>query len=210
MAGENSPDPEPTAVPPAYDDHAPQPGQPAFDAGGAEYPGVLPPPVEYPQRPRRRWPAVAIATVAALAVVGAAAFFAVVDRRGDGGGERLTPDNARAAIQHYLDALQDADIDAITRNMLCGIYDEAKDRRADEQLAKLSSDAYRKQFESARVVSVDKIVYSSPRTGQVLFTMAVVPFDGADEEEVQAVAQLLSQDGEVLVCSYLLRPAGQF
>ena len=81
-------------------------------------------------------------------------------------------------------------------------------------LADLSSDAFRKQFASAEVTSIDKMVFSSPNQAQVLFSMRVSPAGSRKqpppEVEVQAVAQLLGQDNEVLVCSYLLRAAGQY
>ena len=65
------------------------------------------------------------------------------------------------------------------------------------------------------MTSIDKMVMWSPNQAQVLFTMQVQPATGSTrgqptEGEEQAVAQLLSQDNEVLVCSYLPRTAGQY
>ena len=65
------------------------------------------------------------------------------------------------------------------------------------------------------MTSIDKMVFSSPNQAQVLFTMRVAPAaaapePAAEDDEEQAVAQLLAQDNEILVCSYLLRTAGQY
>ncbi|EUA28059.1 hypothetical protein I552_10160 [Mycobacterium xenopi 3993] len=87
----------------------------------------------------------------------------------------LSDATAKTAIQGYLDALENRDIETIARNTLCGIYDAVRDRRSDQALAKLSSDAFRKQFASAQVISIDKIVYWSNYQAQVLFTMRVRP-----------------------------------
>ena len=57
------------------------------------------------------------------------------------------------------------------------------------------------------------MVFSSPYQAQVLFTMRVTPAaagPAAAEAEEQGVAQLLAQDNEILVCSYLLRTGGQY
>ena len=86
-------------------------------------------------------------------------------------------------------------------------------KRADQALAKLASDAIRRQFSRAEVISIDKIVMLSPNQAQVLFTMKVAPSgrlprgSGPKNNEFQAVAQLLVQPRETLVCSYLPRPA---
>jgi ketosteroid isomerase-like protein len=127
----------------------------------------------------------------------------------------LTDASAKAAIQDYLDALTDGDAETVARHTLCGLFDAVKERRSDMALARLSSDAFRKQYESAEVTAIDKMVQSSPTQAQVLFTMRVIPASGSsrnqpDEAEEQAVAQLLSIDDEVLVCSYLPRTAGQY
>ena len=64
------------------------------------------------------------------------------------------------------------------------------------------------------MTSVDKMVFSSPYQAQVLFTMRVTAARSRTrpppEAEEQGVAQLLAQDDEILVCSYLLRAAGQY
>ena len=84
----------------------------------------------------------------------------------------------------------------------------------DLALADLSSDAFRKQFGKAEVTSIDKMVFASPTQAQVLFSMTVTPAGSrtrpAPEMDEQGVAQLVVQDNEVLVCSYLLRAAGQY
>ena len=157
------------------------------------YPGMLPPPVQYPKK--RRWRLVAGA-VLALAVVAAL----------------VTDTSAKAAIQEYLDAMVNGDDETVARHTLCGLFDAVKERRSDLALASLSSDAFRKQFRQAEVTSVDKMVLTSPHQAQVLFTMRVVPAgrSGSRDGEEQAVAQLLAQDNEILVCSYLPRTAGQY
>jgi hypothetical protein len=100
----------------------------------------------------------------------------------------------------------------VARHTLCGLFDAVKERRSDLALAGLSSDAFRKQFSQAEVTSVDKMVLTSPHQAQVLFTMRVVPAgrSGNRDGEEQAVAQVLAQDNEILVCSYLPRTAGQY
>jgi hypothetical protein len=118
---------------------------------------------------------------------------------------------AKTAIQGYLDALERPDTESIARNTLCGIYDAVRDRRVDQALAKLSSDAFRKQFSEAQVTTIDKIVYWSDYQAQVLFSMRVHYDSGsATSSEVQGIAQLLSQHNQVLVCSYVLRTAGMY
>jgi hypothetical protein len=178
------------------------------------YPGMLPPPIPYPRR--RPWRAV-LAVLAVLAIVGAAVGTTVfVMRSSDDGSEpgRLTNASAQTAIQKYLDALQRGDVEEIARNTLCGLFDAVKEKRSDLALADLSSDAFRKQFGKAEVTSVDKMVFLSPSQAQVLFSMNVTPAGSrtrpAPEVEEQGVAQVLLQDNQVLVCSYLLRAAGQY
>jgi hypothetical protein len=118
---------------------------------------------------------------------------------------------ATSAIQSYLDALEHRDTEAIARNSLCGIYDAVRDRRSDQALAKLSSDAFRKQFSEAKITSIDKIVYWSDYQAQVLFSMRVQPPNGGSaRSQVQGIAQLLSQHNQILVCSYVQRTAGEY
>lgn len=178
------------------------------------YPGMLPPPVPY--RKKKRWPialAIVVALAAVIAVVTAVAL--------TGGGEEAPRSNAlneasaTTAIQDYLDALTNGDNETIARHTLCGLFDAVKEKRSDLALARLSGDAFRKQYSSAEVISVDKIVQPSPQQAQVLFTMRVTPASGSrsdrpDTREQQAVAQLLALDNEILVCSYLPRTAGQY
>ena len=88
------------------------------------------------------------------------------------------------------------------------LYDGIRDRRSDQALAKLSSDAFRKQFSEVEVTSIDKIVYLSQYQAQALFTMRVSPVAGGPlHGQVQGVAQLLLQRNQILVCSYVLRTA---
>jgi hypothetical protein len=122
----------------------------------------------------------------------------------------LTTASAQTAIQDYLDALQRGDTETIARHTLCGLFDAVKERRSDLALADLSSDAFRKQFSKADVTSIDKMVFSSPYQAQVLFTMRVSPAGSRSQTEEQGVAQVLAEDDDILVCSYLLRAAGQY
>lgn len=187
----------------------PYPAHPTFPTAQApprsEYPGMLPPPVPYPKR--RRWRAIAVILMAVVVVAGIAAAIVYGVRSGDrSASNELTSAGAATAIQNYLDAMSNADVETIARNTLCGMYDAVRDKRADQALAKLSSDAFRKQFTRAEVTSIDKMVYWSPNQAQVLFTMRVMlAASGGQNHEEQAVAQLLAQDNLVLVCSYVLR-----
>ena len=180
-------------------------------AAAQVYPGMLPPPVQYRKR-RRRWLMGALALVTAVVVAGTVAIgYALHSESSNAAGGALTPESAKVAIQNYLDALAKGDYAAVARNTLCGMYDAVKDRKSDEALARLSSDAFRKQFAKAEVTTIDKMVFWSPNQAQVLFSMRVTAAGrsaGGDEE--QAIAQLLSQDNQILVCSYLLRTAAQY
>ncbi|WP_343710497.1 hypothetical protein [Mycobacterium sp.] len=205
--------------PPFTDPHPsqPLPAQPAASGppagatpGPGYYPGPLPPPVPYSTRPRRRLVLVVLAAGAIVVAMTAAIGYGV-HRNGPGSAGTFTAATARAAIQGYLDALERGDREAIARNALCGIYDAVRDRRADQAVARLSSDAFRKQFSEATVTSVDKIVYWSTYQAQVLFSMRVTPAAGGPaRDQVQGLAQLLFQRNQVLVCSYVLRTAGAY
>lgn len=199
--------------PPFTDTHPSEPlpaPPPAFGpvALPAVYPGPVPPPLPYPKPRRRRFIIGAL-----LALVLTAALTAVILRGSHGGSTTLSGPFSDAiattAIQGYLDALEHRDTETIARNTLCGIYDAVRDRRTDQALAKLSSDAFRKQFSEAKVTTIDKIVYWSDYQAQVLFSMRVQPATGSStRSEVQGVAQLLSQHNQILVCSYVLHSAG--
>lgn len=173
------------------------------------------PPAPRPPRRRGRALAVMLACLAVVAGIVVAAVFAGRDSTPAPaiGATGLTSDAAKVAIQNYLDALSDGDIQTISRNTLCGLYDGVTDRRTDDALARMSSDAFQKQFATADVTSVDAMVFSSPNSAQVLFTMKVAPARGSRDAggvQRQAVAQLLSHNGEILVCSYVQRAAGTF
>jgi hypothetical protein len=91
------------------------------------------------------------------------------------------------------------------------LYDGVHDKRSDQALAKLSSDAFRKQFSEVHLTSIDKVVYLSQYQAQALFTMQVSPATGGPMRgQVQGVAQLLFQRGDILVCSYVLRTGGSY
>jgi hypothetical protein len=190
------------------------PPQPYPEGAPSPYPSMLPPPLPYPKR--KWWRAVAAVAVA-VAVVAALVTAIVLASRDDSasGHNELTDASAKAAIQEYLDALSKGDDETVARHTLCGLFDSVKQHRSDLALASLSSDAFRKQYSHAEVTSIDKIVLWSPNQAQVLFTMRVVPANGSTrgqppKDEEQAVAQLLAQDNEILVCSYLPRMAGQY
>lgn len=211
MPGPYSPNrPIGASGPPFTDPHPSQPIPGPVEAAppSAAYPGLLPPPVAYPRRRRRR---LLIGAVLALVVV--TGLIAAILHGSHGGPATATISDATAtkAIQGYLDALEHRDIETIARNALCGIYDAVRDRRSDEALARLSSDAFRKQFSAAQVTSIDKIVFLSDYQAQVLFSMRVKPgAGGASREQVQGIAQLLLQHNRLLVCSYVLRTAGSY
>src|SRR6478672_3905594 len=185
--------------------YAPQPYQANVPS---PYPSMLPPPVPYPKR--RWWP---IAAVALAVAVVAALVTAIVLASGH---TALTQASAKAAIQEYLDALSKGDDQTVARHTLCGLFDAVKEHRSDLALASLSSDAFRKQYSHVEVTSIDKMVNWSPNQAQVLFTMRVTLASGSTRDqstkdnEEQAVAQLLAEDNQILVCSYLPRTAGQY
>ena len=190
------------------------PAQPYPENGPSPYPSMLPPPLQYPKR--RWWPPV-VAVALAVAVVAAVVTAIVFASRDDNASRNsaLTDASAQAAIQEYLDALTKGDDETVARHTLCGLFDAVKENRSDLALAGLSSDAFRKQYSRAEVTSIDKMVLWSPNQAQVLFTMRVAPANGSTRAqrpnpEEQGVAQLLSQDNEILVCSYLPRTAGQY
>ena len=203
-------DPHPSQPIPAQQAYAiPPAGAPAQAAlPSAAYPGLLPPPLPYPKRRSRRRFLGTLIAVALIAAVTTAIVFGV-QHGGTSSGGAFSDTRAKTAIQGYLDALQHRDTETISRNTLCGIYDAVRDRRPDQALAKLSSDAFRKQFSEARVTSIDKIVYWSSYQAQVLFSMRVKAATGGSARDgVQGIAQLLFQHNQILVCSYVLRTAG--
>ncbi|MCV7150701.1 Rv0361 family membrane protein [Mycolicibacterium pyrenivorans] len=211
----------PQMYPEGFQGFAQQPYPPAtqpYPEGGIDgtYPGMLPPPVQYPPRKRRRWIIAVVALLAIAAIVGVIAAVTLTGGRDEQTSSgQLTESAAQAAIQDYLDALSNGDDETVARHTLCGLFDAAKERRADLALAGLSSDAFRKQYSSAEVTAIDKIVLWSPTQAQVLFTMRVEPASSSRGNqprggEEQAIAQLLSLDNEILVCSYLPRTAGQY
>ncbi|MCV7281475.1 hypothetical protein H7J88_17720 [Mycolicibacterium flavescens] len=183
------------------------------DTMASAYPGMLPPPVPY--RKKRRWPVIAGAVLVVALIAAVVALVATADGEQAPQSSALSEESAKAAIQDYIDALTNGDDETVARHTLCGLFDAVKEKRSDLALAGLTGDAFRKQYSSAEVVSIDKMVQPSPSQAQVLFTMRVVPAsssrrDRPTNNEQQAVAQLLAQGDEVLVCSYLPRTGGQF
>jgi hypothetical protein len=172
---------------------------------------MLPPPINYPKSGDRRklWLGLLV-----LVLVGAL-IAAVLVFRSPGSNTPTAPTfsapAAARAIQDYLTALSTGDTETIAKNTLCGMYDGVKDKRADQALARLASDAFRRQFSQAEVTTIDKVVMWSSYQAQVLFTMRVAPTSsGSSRQEEQAVAQLLRDGNQLLVCSYLLRTAAQY
>ena len=211
MAGPHSPDHTvgtdgPMPQPPPLD----FPNEPTADAGPPppNYPGQ---PVPYPERRSKR--RFIIGALLALALVAALTLAIAYGVRTNGAntGTNLSEGAAKTAIQQYLDALDHRDIDVIVRNALCGMYDGVRDKRSDQALAKMSSDAFRKQFSEVELTSIDKIVYLSQYQAQALFTMRVTPATGGPpRDDVQGVAQLLFQRGQIEVCSYVLRTGSSY
>ena len=178
--------------------------EPAFTPTGPPAPGSY-----RKRRPRR----LLIGALLAIALVAALTTAIVYGVRTNGAntGSAFSEASAQTAIQGYLNALAHRDVDGIVRHSLCGIYDSVKDKRSDQALAKLSSDAFRKQFSDVAVTSIDKIVYLSQYQAQVLFSMQVTPATGGPPRgQMQGIAQVLFQRGDILVCSYVLRTTGQF
>jgi hypothetical protein len=168
-------------------------------------------PVPYPQRRSKRRFVIGALLAVVLATALTLAITYGVRTNGANTGTSLSDGAAKTAIQEYLDALEHRDIDVIVRNALCGMYDGVRDRRSDQALAKMSSDAFRKQFSEVELTSVDKIVYLSQYQAQALFTMRVTPAAGGPARgDVQGVAQLLFQRGQIEVCSYVLRTGGSY
>ena len=187
-------------------------GGPPFPYPGqvpSAYPGTLPPPVNYPARSRRK--GFVIAGVGVLVVALVAAVIVLTTGSDDTAPVTVTDASATTAIQGYLDALSAGDDETVARNNSCGFFDAVNDKQSDMTLAKLTSDAFRRQYDNAKVSSIDKVVTFSPTQAQVLFSMRATPASrGQGEVERQGVAQLLVQDRDILVCSYLPRSTGQF
>jgi hypothetical protein len=190
------------------------PPQPYPENVPSPYPAMSPPPLQYP---KRRWWPIALVVASVVVIAGLVAAIVFASRNDNSSGQMaLTDASAKAAIQEYLDALSKGDDQTVARHTLCGLYDAVKEHRSDLALAGLSSDAFRKQYSHAEVTSIDKMVLLSPNQAQVLFTMKVAPASGSSrtqqpkDDEQQAVAQVLAQDNETLVCSYLPRTAGQY
>jgi len=201
MAGPHSPNPTVGA-----DGPPPREGEP-HQSAPLEYPGNY----DARPKPRRRRLVIGILVAVALVAATTAAIVYGVRTNGANTGGAFSEGSVKTAIQGYLDALAHRDVDTIERNAMCGLYDGIRDRRSDQALAKLSSDAFRKQFSEAHVTSIDKIVYWSDYQAQVLFSMRVKPATGsALHEQIQGIAQLLSQHNRVLVCSYVQRTAGTY
>jgi hypothetical protein len=222
MAGPHPPNPAVGADGPQQSQPYPEPGpsgtmdfphtEPAFGPGNAAGPPPgYPAPRPYPKR--RRPKRLLIGVLLAIALVAALTTAIVYGVRTNGAntGSAVSEALAKTTIQSYLNALAHKDLDNIMRNTLCGLYDAVKDKRSDQALAKLSSDAFRKQFSEVEVTSIDKIIYLSPYQAQVLFSMQVTPAAGGpSRDQVQGIAQLLFQRGQVFVCSYVLRTAGHY
>ena len=170
-----------------------------------------PPPGSYPSRRSKRRLIIGILVAVALVAAMTMAIVYGVRTNGANTSAQFSEGAAKTAIQEYLDALEHRDVDVIVRNALCGMYDGVRDKRSDQALAKMSSDAFRKQFSEVELTSIDKIVYLSQYQAQALFTMRVSPAAGGPTRgDAQGIAQLLFQRGQILVCSYVLRTGGSY
>ncbi|MFN8069138.1 MAG: hypothetical protein U0R77_10280 [Mycolicibacterium insubricum] len=193
---------------------APFPGSPEYRqlyGSSPGYPGTMPPPVAYPAR-RRRWRTWAGAAAAALVAAGAVFGVAALARsHGTGSVGSITDATAKDSIQRFLNALAEQDLETISRNQLCGLYDGITDRRADEAVAKLASAAYRKQYSKTEVTSIDALVPTSDLSAQVLFTMKATPAGSQrGTAERQGIAQVQLVKDQVLTCSYIPHVAMTF
>ncbi len=198
--GANGPTPYPESQPLEFPHQSPA-GAPAFSPA---------PPTPAPTKRSRR---LIVGLLAAVAVAAAVTMAIVYGVRTNGAntGAAFSEASAKTAIQGYLDALDHRDTDGIVRNALCGMYDAVRDKRSDQALAKLGSDAFRRQFSQVQLTSIDKIVYLSQYQAQALFTMQVSAATGGPMHgQVQGVAQLLFQRGQILVCSYVLRSGSSY
>ncbi|MGW0162337.1 Rv0361 family membrane protein [Mycobacterium sp. NPDC003323] len=199
----SGPVPYPESVPPqGFSPPGPPPGQ-----FSATYPGTLPPPVPYPRNRKRRYLVAGLGAAVVIAAVGATVWAV---NSGTDEPAPMSAQSAQPAIQGFLDALADADVERIARHTLCGLYDEVDDKKSDLALAELNADGFAKQYGRVEVTSIDKLVPWSTSQAQALFTMRVTEPGrgrGAAEAgtEMQAVAQLLQSGDEVLVCSYVQR-----
>src|SRR6201990_709872 len=162
---------EPNAGHPAF---TPPPAGAAAPPASAAYPRQLPPP-RYPNRRSKRRLIIGILLAVALIAAMTVAIGYGVRTNGANTGAAFSEASAKSAIQGYLDALENRNTEEVARNALCGLYDGVRDRRSDQALAKLSSDAFRKQFSKVELTSIDKIVYLSQYQAQTLFTMQVSP-----------------------------------
>src|SRR5215211_2332810 len=92
------------------------PGQPTYPAQPptSDYPGMLPPPVPYPKH--RRWRLLTVSLVAIAVIAGTVVAIVFGVRTDRGTADTLSSGGAKTAIQNYLNALSDADVDTIARN----------------------------------------------------------------------------------------------
>ncbi len=153
----------------------PFPGEPYPVPAG--YPGPLPPPVGLPAA-ARRWPC------GCGGRCWRAGRHRGAGRRGAllGGGRASPPVRRRSPTRPprprsrtISPHCRTATPRPLRGTTLCGMFDAIKDRKSDLALARLASDAFRKQFSRAEVISIDEIVLSSSYQAQVLFTMRVAP-----------------------------------
>jgi hypothetical protein len=194
--------------PPGESPDLPTAGDPARPS--ADYAGQSPP-EPYPRRRSKRRLIIGVLVAVALVAAMTVAIVYGVRTNGANTGTSFSEGAAKAAIQEYLNALERRDIDVIVRDALCGMYDGVHDKRSDQALAKMTSDGFRKQFAEVELTSIDKIVYLSPYQARALFTMRVLPTTpGLPRTDVQAVAELLFQRGQTMVCSYMPRSGGSY
>ncbi len=161
-----------------------------------------------PQDPKRRHKRLLIGIVVARAGVGYDGGDHIQGRtNGANTAGTFSEGSAKTAIQGYLNALENRDVDTIVRNALCGIHDGVRDKRSD-QAQLLSSDAFRKQF--SQVEDLDRqnrvlVAISGP--GAVHHAGDTCRRQPATRSGARH-RSVAFQRGQVLVCSYVLRTAG--
>ena len=87
-----------------------------------------------PRRSRTLWLSLLVLVLAVVPIV--AAVLTIRADRPATSAALFTEPAVKTAIQNYLSALSNGDLDVIARNNLCGLYDGVKDRRSDQALAR--------------------------------------------------------------------------
>ncbi|MBA0048448.1 hypothetical protein [Mycobacterium sp. NPDC050853] len=170
------------------------------------YPGLppMPPPVDYPERPRKvpGWLAPAAVVVALLVL----ALLLGLLAKNSGVSRRPSEVKVQETIQGYLDAMANLDTVTLARNAGCGLYDAVRDKDIDDTIVRANAQQFVATFGKAAVKSIDKIVYFSEYQLKVLFTAT----SQKRKDAPQGQAELLINDGKIYVCSAYMRGANAF